>query len=144
MACDVLCAKADGVVMSATQRRIGQDGEREVAAILRDHLGLDVTRNWQQQSAVGGMDLSGVNGWAPEVKLKRVLSVQAWWRQTLRQAEDAGAKPVLIYRQSGAGRGLLPEEKWTAVYRPADVGIEARGLISSQLLTWMDLVRETL
>ena len=54
--------------MSAMQRNKGRSGEQEVARLIRDWLGLDVHRNWQAQTAEGGADLSGVPGWAIEVK----------------------------------------------------------------------------
>lgn len=39
--------------MSAMQRRKGADGERELARLLREHLGADVTRNLLQSRHSG-------------------------------------------------------------------------------------------
>lgn len=53
--------------MGTMQRRKGKAGELELARLLREHLGADVTRNLEQ-SRRGGADLLGLPGWAVEVK----------------------------------------------------------------------------
>jgi hypothetical protein len=130
--------------MSNMQRRKGQRGEREVAGLIRDWLGADVTRNWQQQSAEGGADLAGVPGWAVEVKFADIF-VSAWWRQAVEQAERADACPVLIYRLTGKGKGKHILDKWRCLVRlddltPADIDRDETAEIS--LRAWICLVRE--
>lgn len=83
--------------MSAMQRRKGKAGEQELARLLREHLGIEVSRNLLQ-AREGGADLLGVLGWAIEVKRAVRPSLASWWQQTCRQAEDAGERPVLAYR----------------------------------------------
>jgi (2Fe-2S) ferredoxin len=83
--------------MSKMQRTKGQVGEREVCTILRQELGIEVNRNWQAQSAVGGADIM-LPGWAIEVKRAKVLRVASWWTQAALQANACGLRPLLVYR----------------------------------------------
>jgi hypothetical protein len=94
----------------------GASGEREIADLLNfqiykvmQALGYSepeclkamttVQRN-QNQSAVGGNDLTNVLGLSIEVKRQEALSVPAWWRQCVAAAERNKEVPVLIYRQN--------------------------------------------
>ena len=83
--------------MSKMQRTKGQTGEREVCAILRQELGMEVHRNWQAQSAGGGADIV-LPGWAIEVKRAKVLRIGPWWTQAAIQAQASGLMPLLVYR----------------------------------------------
>ena len=83
--------------MSAKERTKGATGERELAKILRDELGAEITRNLVQ-SREGGADLLGVPGWAIECKRAADKSLNKWWLQACQQADRAGMKPALIYR----------------------------------------------
>lgn len=103
--------------MSINIRQKGFNGEREVATLLNGlvmqvmrELGFPedrvlaaattVQRN-QNQSAVGGADLSNTFGLAIEVKRHENLSgFNGWWKQCLAAAERNGEIPVLIYRQN--------------------------------------------
>lgn len=98
--------------MSINVRQKGAEGEREVAkameAIIRKcyiDLGYPlpetaiVQRN-QNQSAVGGSDLTNTYGLAIEVKRQEALSVNTWWKQCEASALRNGEIPVLIYRQN--------------------------------------------
>lgn len=94
----------------------GQRGEREIAdmlngiiyQVLKD-LGNSpedcakafstVQRN-QNQSAVGGNDLTNCLGLSIEVKRQETLSVNTWWAQCVAAAERNSEHPVLMYRQS--------------------------------------------
>ena len=98
--------------MGASQRTKGANGEREVAALLSNALGLPVARNWREQFFGGAFDLTGVPGWAVEVKRAKKENRLAWWQQTLQQAEKSGLKPALLFRVDGQGRGLEADEKW--------------------------------
>ena len=97
--------------MGALSRNKGRRGEQEVARLIREHLDIDVHRNWAGQAAQGGADIIGVDGWSIEVKRAKAYSCQ-WWQQTHKQAGDADAMPVLIYRIDGRGRGLPDALKW--------------------------------
>jgi hypothetical protein len=94
----------------------GKTGEREVATLLNGIVvevmsamgyGADdiaaaaktVQRN-QNQTAVGGCDLTNVFGMAVEVKRQEQLAIPAWWRQCVAAAERNNELPVLIYRQN--------------------------------------------
>mgnify|MGYP003379078687 CR=1 FL=1 len=83
--------------MAALQRTEGAAGERELARLLRDHLGADITRNLLQ-ARQGGADLLGVHGWAIEVKRAARARLNEWWLQTCSQAQATGQRPALFYR----------------------------------------------
>jgi hypothetical protein len=102
--------------MVLNARTKGASGEREIADMLNFIIytvmkGLSypepeclkamttVQRN-QNQSAVGGNDLTNVLGLSIEVKRQENLSVPAWWRQCVAAAERNKEVPVLIYRQN--------------------------------------------
>ncbi len=98
--------------MTINVRQKGQTGERDIAddlnAILRSiYAELEmsfpdkpiVQRN-QNQSAVGGSDLSGTYGLAIEVKRQEALSINTWWAQCLKAATENKEDPVLLFRQN--------------------------------------------
>ena len=92
--------------MPINSRNKGAAGEREVAKIIDDLLGIKVQRNldqWRQ----GGYDLEGLGGWAIEVKRAKKPLLESWWAQTEEQAKLANRKPVLWYR--------LDNQKWNVV-----------------------------
>ncbi len=97
-------------------RQKGQNGEREIANTLNGVLivtmremgypedvvlraASSVQRN-QNQSAVGGNDLSNTFGLSIEVKRQETLSVDMWWKQTCMAAQRNHEIPVLLYRQN--------------------------------------------
>lgn len=99
--------------MGINIRQKGQGGEREVADMLNpiilrilDEEGIPrppkpvVQRN-QNQSAVGGSDLSNTFGLAIEVKRQEDLSINTWWKQCETAAIENDEFPVLIFRQNG-------------------------------------------
>jgi len=94
----------------------GKSGEREVATMLNGIItsvmtamgysaddiaaaAKTVQRN-QNQTAIGGCDLTNVFGMAVEVKRQEQLAIPAWWRQTVAAAERNNELPVLIFRQN--------------------------------------------
>lgn len=100
-------------------RAKGAGAEREIADDLNyiihtlyKELGIEgqpwaiVQRN-QNQSAVGGKDLTGTFGLAIEVKRQEALSINTWWAQCVKSAEDLGEVPVLLFRQS--------KQKWRCI-----------------------------
>lgn len=97
-------------------RQKGAEGEREVIRMLTPivkevMVELDfpadkvavaeqiIQRN-QNQSAVGGCDLSNVFGMSIEVKRQEQLAIGAWWQQCLAAANRNNEIPVLIFRQN--------------------------------------------
>lgn len=94
------------------QRRKGASGERELAGLLREQLGLEVTRNLEQCRS-GGCDLLGLEGWSPEVKRAARSRITEWWAQCCAQAAADGNRPVLFYR--------LDRQPWRAVLALRDV-----------------------
>lgn len=126
--------------MPINSRNKGANGEREVARILRDELGLDVHRNWQEQAAHGGSDLIGVPGWCIEVKRAKKYS-NKWWEQTQEQADQAVLqRPVLIYK--------LDYQSWKVEVLAEDLVDDFEGKseyrFTMPLEAWLFYVRENL
>ena len=120
-------------------RRKGHDGEREVAALLRQALGIEVARNLQQ-TRDGGHDIE-VAGFALEIKRASVVTeakVARWWQQALDQADRAGLTPVLVFRADRQPwrvrmrlsdvRGGLPDDQVADLYLDGFVGLAREGL----------------
>lgn len=100
-------------------RNKGSAAEREVLRILEDSLGLKLVRN-KQQSARGGRDLEedtermqGLVPFAFEVKHQKAQSLNQWWAQTVRQAQDSKRLPVLFYRGN--------HQPWRVAVAPHDI-----------------------
>ena len=106
-------------------RNKGANGERELARLIRDHLGVRLVRNLEQ-SRRGGHDLiphpdeSGpVASWlaryAFECKRHSRATphlLKGWWAQTSTQAEAVGLVPCLCYRQDRMDwRVVLPMDE---------------------------------
>jgi hypothetical protein len=100
-------------------RQKGANAERDIADDLnfiindvRSAMGLPalakpmVQRN-QNQSAVGGKDLTGTFGLAIEVKRQEQLSINTWWAQCLASAKELNEIPVLLFKQS--------RQKWRCI-----------------------------
>lgn len=105
-------------------RTKGASAERDIADDLnliindvRSRMGLPtlekpmVQRN-QNQSAVGGKDLVGTFGLAIEVKRQEALSINTWWAQCVKSAQETGEIPVLLFKQS--------RQKWRCIM-PVDM-----------------------
>jgi Holliday junction resolvase len=97
--------------MAKMQRSKGARGERELARLLAEELGTDITRNLLQ-TREGGHDLDGLPV-ALEVKRQEALNINAWWRQAVAQAEASGLAPALAYRQS--------RKPWKFIVRLSDI-----------------------
>lgn len=93
-------------------RQKGAEGEREVAKALNAVIlralneqghnvpDTDIVQRNQNQTAVGGNDLSNVFGLSVEVKRQEQLAINAWWAQCVAAAARNAETPVLIYRQN--------------------------------------------
>lgn len=102
--------------MGANPRTKGQTGEREIADMLNFIIyqvmkemefpeeeclkAMSSVQRNQNQSAVGGNDLTNCFGMSIEVKRQEQLAVPAWWRQCCAAAERNNEMPVLMYRQN--------------------------------------------
>ena len=87
--------------MGAMSRRKGATFEREVASLIRDHLGYECKRNLEQYQQ-GGDDLSGVPGWS--IECKRYAScvpsdIKTFWLQCDAPAAAKALRPVLFVKQ---------------------------------------------
>ena len=101
--------------MTAMSRNKGKAGEREIAAILAEHLGAAVKRRVRQHE--GDSDLEGVPGWCIEVKRYARATrgdIAGWWGQACAQADGAGGLPVLFWR--------VDRDGWRAVW-PVAIGL---------------------
>ncbi len=105
--------------MAINIRTKGQEGEREVARAMNSivesvlaNRGIPipsrptVQRN-QNQSAVGGSDLTNPFLLAIEVKRQEQLSINTWWNQCLAASVADGALPVLVYRRNKQAWGVV-------------------------------------
>lgn len=110
--------------MAINSRNKGAAGEREVAKLLNDLLGVVLVRNLDQWRS-GGFDLTGLKGWAIEVKRAKKPLLKQWWQQTVDQAEPADLKPVLFYR--------LDHQPWRVVL---PVNLLSKGLCLSKELDY--------
>jgi hypothetical protein len=132
--------------MALNAQQKGKEGEREIArdlnALVDDLLrelgrpcqdaGKPRIQRNQNQSAVGGCDLSGTFDLAIEIKRQEQLSINTWWKQCVESANELGHKPVLIFRQNTAGGG---RKNWRVITLveiaiPGSPPVEARAEIS--------------
>ena len=98
--------------MTINIRTKGQNGEREIAkdlnAIIRvvmnernmKDISEEVIQRNQNQSAVGGSDLTNVFDLSIEIKRQETLNVNTWWKQCIASAERNNHIPILIFRQN--------------------------------------------
>ena len=89
--------------MGAMSRNKGKRGEREVAAIISDLLGVSASRRVRQRE--GDSDILGVPGWSIEVKRCEKADpadIRRWWAQAVAQALATSecVLPALFYRPS--------------------------------------------
>ena len=123
--------------MSASQRRKGANGEREVCRLLADELGVDVSRQLNQPRD-GGCDIR-IGRTVIEVKRREVVSLPAAWRQVNAACRD-GDIPCVLYRASRQPwRALLP---WNWFQEHPDLTYE--NAILATLPAFAAMVRETL
>lgn len=102
--------------MAIDVRQKGASGEREICDAMNfiihnvmKNMGFpaedclkamsSVQRN-QNQSAVGGNDLTNTFGLSIEVKRQEALSINTWWKQCEAAAHRNNERPVLLYRQN--------------------------------------------
>lgn len=124
-------------------RTKGAAAEREFCALVATHLGVSCQRNLEQ-SRSGGHDITGLDGWAPEIKARAEQPPRGallnMWAQTLDQANAAKARPVLAVKVNRKGwtfyidaAELRPDiwqpcKSWVAI-EPEDFFQYARGIM---------------
>ena len=86
--------------MSKFSREKGKRGEREVAAILRDH-GFNARRGQQYSGTETTADVVGLPGYHLEVKRTERLDLYGAYHQAERDAGDSGDVPVVVHRRNG-------------------------------------------
>ena len=113
----------------------GQRGERAVAKMLREELGLDSLSRNLSQTRNGGCDIAELEGWSIEVKYQETLHIPAWWQQTLDQCKNT--KPLLIYRKS--------RQPWKCILLLSDVtdgNYKGSDCVEVGFLTACTIIRE--
>jgi Holliday junction resolvase len=129
-----------GERMSASQRNKGARGEREVAKLIHDHLGFEVTRRCRQYES--DSDLVGIPGWSVEVKNHATITragLIAWWEQACLQAGDD--IPCLAYKRGRAWWRFMWPANATDTTGPY-LGWEYT--VEGEAEAWAAVVRETL
>ena len=128
--------------MSINIRQKGQEGEREIQRALEPIVrkvmeaggyalpDKPIIQRNQNQSAVGGSDLSNTFGLCIEVKRQEQLSVNTWWNQCLAAAKQNAETPVLLYRQNG--------KKWRCVVM-AQLQLPAVDTVSSFMIARIEM-----
>lgn len=118
-------------------RQKGAEGERQVATALNavvaevaiaSGLPIPVKPSFQRnqnQSAVGGSDLTNPFKLCIEVKRQEQLSVNTWWKQCLIAQRDFGGIAILIFKQN--------REKWRVIMFTK---CELTGLQLRSEITW--------
>jgi len=122
--------------MAKAQRNKGARGEREVAKLIHDHLGLEVTRRCRQYES--DSDLVGIPGWSVEVKNHATITrstLIAWWEQACLQA--GGDIPCLAYKRGRA---------WWRFVWPSGACLHLgwEYTVEGEAEAWAAVVRETL
>lgn len=137
--------------MTAMQRTKGKAGEREIAALIAALTGWDVRRRVRQHD--GDSDLTGIPGWAAEVKRHKAApraQIARWWAQAEAQATQASAapedaptaqmRPVLFYRSDRADwRAVWP---LAAHLAPADAWPGYAWTVEGTVDAWAAVARD--
>lgn len=138
--------------MSINIRQKGQEGEREIQRILEPivrkvmgEIGMQlpikpiIQRN-QNQSAVGGSDLSNTFGLCIEIKRQEAVSINTWWKQCEVAATENNEHPVLLYRQNGK-KWKCVTNMWLSLPAGAQCGVRAEMDFDSFLHWFEEWVR---
>ncbi|MDG4430892.1 hypothetical protein L5G23_32110 [Pseudomonas aeruginosa] len=121
-------------------RAKGARVELDFAKLCFEHLGIKVERNLEQ-SRSGGHDLSGLDGWALEIKARANVpgrkELLGMWTQTLDQAQRAKLKPALAVKVDRRG--------WTVYVDLADLSdawVPCKSWAAIETEDFFQLVRE--
>lgn len=136
-------------------RNKGAGAERELAALIRDHLGVRMQRRLRQYQT-GGCDLelhpdeggpvaAQLARWAVEVKrLSRAAPglLRRHWRQAVAQAEATDKQPCLAYRADREGWLFVVPMQALCSDMPAATGESLDYTCTLTLAGWCALMRE--
>ena len=115
--------------MGALSRNKGAGAERELARLLADELGIEISRNLIQ-AREGGCDLIGIEGWAIEVKRAAKVTqglLRAWWGQAEAQADRVASRPALAFR-CDRGEWAIAIRLWDLLQLGPAPGFEHQGV----------------
>lgn len=105
--------------MAINIRQKGATGERDICDMLNGAAYLVLKKHGrslptkplaqrnQNQSAVGGSDITNPFGLCVEVKRQENLSIGTWWRQCVTASKEFGGIPIVLYKQN--------HKQWKAV-----------------------------
>lgn len=85
--------------MAASQRRKGQAGEREAAALLSDEFGT-ICKRTLDQPREGGCDVH-LPPFGIEVKRRKSLAIHAWVKQAQKALNGPQRIPIVLARGDG-------------------------------------------
>lgn len=121
--------------MTINIRQKGAEGERQVIKMLTPIIqrvmgelefpqekidaALKMVQRNQNQSAVGGNDLSNTFGMSIEVKRQEQLAINTWWAQCEAAALRNNELPVLIFKQNNKPWRFIT---WGFLHCPAERG----------------------
>lgn len=121
--------------MGIDVRQKGAEGERQVIKMLtpiiidvmttmefpREKIdaAMKMVQRNQNQSAVGGNDLSNTFGMSIEVKRQEQLAINTWWQQCETAANRNNELPVLIFKQNNKPWRFIT---YGFLHAPADNG----------------------
>lgn len=91
-------------------REKGKTGEREFAALCREH-GFENARRGQQYSGLEGKDVVGLEGIHIEVKRVERLNIDKAMKQSIEDSKD-GEIPIVAHRKN--------REEWKVTMRAED------------------------
>lgn len=97
-------------------KRKGNAGERELAAILREH-GYNTRRGQQFSGANGDADVEGLPGIHIEVKRVERLNIYNAIKQSIRDARPGEMPAVFHRRNREKWLVTMPLEYWLELYR---------------------------
>ena len=127
--------------MSAFSREKGKRGERAVAGIIRDLLGVDARRRVRAHG--GDSDILGVPGFCIEVKDCAEIRLPEWWRQAVEQA-GPNEVPALFYRIPRKGWRVRWPLSAVLVFQRADDWLDLAWTAETTPEAWAAVVRERL
>lgn len=128
--CDILNS-----ILYARMKKLGYDKEVLLEA-------LKAFQRNQNQTAVGGSDITNPFRLSIEVKRQETLAINSWWKQCVVSAEREGALPVLIYRQNHKAWRV---RTYAYLMRSDVKGTSLRSVVEIDYETfqqWMDLWME--
>lgn len=131
--------------MGALSREKGKRGEREVAAIISDLLGVSASRRVRQHD--GDSDILGVPGWSIEVKRWSLLvphEVNRAWAQAVEQAQRDSGIPALFFRANYHPWRVMWPISVLLTMQSAHMWVEPQWAAQTSPEAWAAVARELL